>query len=90
MAFKLKGNVKLEGVNQEGVIVRAVNETNNTYVGNTLTNVSGNYELNVDNDTDSHHIIVKKDDLVTTSGLRKTTIKYLAKSLPFVIGEEEL
>ena len=79
-AYFVIGNVKLDGSNVEGAKVRLINDTTNEYVGDTLSDASGDYEFEVANDTDDFHAMVEYE-----SGENK----YHAVSYPFIKGGEE-
>ena len=79
-SFTIKGKVTLNSTIIEGAKVRLINDTTNTYVGDTLTDVNGEYEFNVGSDTDDFHAMVEYE-----SGGNK----YHAVSYPFIKGEED-
>ena len=79
-SFIIKGKVTLNSTNIEGAKVRLINDTTNEYVGDTLTDASGDYEFNVGSDTDDFHAMVEYE-----SGENK----YHAVSYPFIKGGEE-
>ena len=78
--FIIKGKVTLNSTNIEGAKVRLISDTTNTYVDDTLTDVNGDYEFEVDNDTDDFHAMVEYEENGTL---------YRAKSKPFIKGGEE-
>ena len=78
--FSIKGTVNLNASPVEGAKVRLINDTTNTYIGDTLTDASGNYEFSVSSDTVDHHAMVEYE-----SGGNK----YHALSKPFIKGGEE-
>ena len=80
LSFTIKGTVNLNASPVEGAKVRLINDTTNTYIGDTLTDASGNYEFSVSSDTADHHAMVEYE-----SGGNK----YHALSKPFIKGGEE-
>ena len=76
----IKGVVNLNSTNVEGAKVRLINDTTDSYVGDTLTDVNGAYEFNVSSDTDDYHAMVEYE-----SGGNK----YHAVSYPFIKGGED-
>ena len=77
--FTIKGKVTLNSTNVEGAKVRLINDTTNEYVGDTLSDASGDYEFEVGSDTDDFHAMVEYE-----SGENK----YHAVSYPFVKAGE--
>ena len=59
VAFTIKGKVTLNSTNVEGAKVRLINDTTNEYVGDTLTDASGDYEFEVSSDTNDYHAVVE-------------------------------
>ena len=79
-SFTIKGKVTLNSTNVEGAKVRLINDTTNEYVGDTLSDASGDYEFSVFSDTDDFHAMVEYE-----SGGNK----YHAVSYPFIKGGED-
>ena len=79
-SFTIKDKVTLNSTNVEGAKVRLINDTTNEYVGDTLTDVNGEYEFEVGSDTDDFHAMVEYE-----SGGNK----YHAYSKPFIKGGED-
>ena len=78
--FTIKGKVNLNASTVEGAKVRLINDTTDSYVGDTVSDVNGDYEFNVSSDTDDFHVMVEYE-----SGGNK----YHALSKPFIKGGEE-
>jgi hypothetical protein len=71
MTKEIKGTVTLDSVNIEGATVRLINETEEEYVDEVLTDSDGEYSFIVPDNDDVYHLTVEYDDEGT---------KYNAKS----------
>jgi hypothetical protein len=81
--YRIAGNVKRGGINQQNVIVRLIDQTDNSEIARTTTDVNGNFEfktgVDVRKDTRRYHVTVEYDD---------GTQLWNDKSKPFITGIE--
>jgi hypothetical protein len=77
--FKISGNVQLRGSDLEGATVRLMNIDSGSYVGETLTDVNGNYEFTKVYENVKYHVTVEYFD---------GALYYNDYSKPFVIPVE--
>jgi hypothetical protein len=76
----IKGKVRFGSTLIENAKVRIINQTTNTYIGDTLTDVNGEYEFEDVIDDNPYHLTVEHENGGT---------KYNAKSLWDVLPDIE-
>ena len=82
MVYKVSGQVTLSGSPQQNAIVSLIDSVNKQFVGQKITDASGNYSFDSTypiNGSQYYHVIVEYD-----SG----TQKYNASSLPYITPAE--
>ena len=62
VVYKISGQVTLEGSPVQGAKVRCICQDTNTYVGDTTTDASGNYEFTDLDQNKKYHIVVEYTD----------------------------